>query len=161
MMQPPTDNLYKFLAIFGLVIAITGAVGAYQALAELRAHLIESSYQGAKALQAQALAISNRLSLLTALEAAAKKGDKAKFKELERKWKFDQGEQVANTELKKLQELRDLFAERSRMLSALGLLGVLFGAALSVIGFYFWYVRVQIHLDAKLKQGQATDPSAA
>ena len=30
MIQPPTDNLYKFLAIFGLVIIVTSAWGVYQ-----------------------------------------------------------------------------------------------------------------------------------
>lgn len=75
MIQPPTDNLYKFLAIFGLVIVVTSLVGAYQSLSDWSIHLIEERFLFSKNAGASEAAWKAQYTILEQMIDAFKTGE--------------------------------------------------------------------------------------
>ncbi len=47
---------------------------------------------------------------------------------------------------------REVVIARAKVFGLAATLGILLGAILSALGFYLWYVRVQIYLDKELRE---------
>ena len=65
MFQPPTDNLYKFIAISGLILLLGGGIFPYMKSIELTQELIEFSGEAKKLkLEADMTALKTEISKL-------------------------------------------------------------------------------------------------
>ena len=116
MLQPPTDNLYKFMAIFGLILWVGGALYPWTKAYEVEKELItlEAEIQHAQEQPAQANVV----------------------------------------ELEKNLKLISLLFKVAIGYFAFGTLSFSIGGFLTYYGFKFWYIRVQIPLDEKLKNAK-------
>lgn len=124
-LRPPTDNLYKFMAIFGLILAFVGGplpwVKSYELLEEVVD--LEAAVEFAKWEMNQRIA-KNIPGDAPAVEKAI----------------------LLDAKIKKIRlKLTALWA-----FVALGFMGVAIGAALMYFGFRWWFVRVQRPLDNQL-----------
>lgn len=157
-MQPPTDNLYKFLAIFGLVVV---GFSIYIPLQRLEAYG-RSSVQ----LEAAYEPFIERLKVVddasrTELECAISEAKKREGAEADNSSACDQvietraaadrarAELVAlQTKIKDLQYDRNFLYGQYRLYFYMGLVAGCLGLGLCVAGFWLWYVRLQKFLDA-------------
>lgn len=156
----PTDNLYKFLTIFGLVIIIFAIVADYFLIESLYDRtinfekIINTNNQSSKELLANLTLVEQKLTLT---EAALKKGDMS-FQE-EESLVNALGENVNALYKKKAEvenlKITDLEIKRADMdiktakyffplLSAIGVI-------LAIFGFKLWYDRLQKYLDLEIK----------
>ena len=137
--SPPTDSLYKFIAIFGLVLI-----------------LFSVSYPPAKGFDlkvaaADAVALSekldvgmdnveSKLSILERTKSPAKE-DVAKVRELMTMTLLDR------VDARRAKSLFMIQAEAAIFYLYLGISTLITGTILTVLGFSLWYVRIQRHLD--------------
>jgi hypothetical protein len=157
MFTPPTDSLYKFMAIFGLVALIWGASfpsqqeGDYRVKeSELRASL------PTLAMEAEALDLRHkelRLQQQKELERTANRPEPSKrWLELENQklqlhvqlLKSSETLAVAQAKVVVLQEQKDKYGLFGRWAIGSGLF-------LAVLGFLLWYLKIQKHLDVQIK----------
>lgn len=161
-MQPPTDNLYKFLAIFGLVVV---GFSIYVPLQRLEVYG-RSSVQ----LEAAYEPIIERLKVVgdasrTELECAINETKKRDGAGVDSSSACDQviearsvaervrAELVAlQTKIKSLQYDRNFLYGQYRLYLYMGLVAGCLGLVLCVAGFWLWYVRVQRFLDAAARR---------
>ena len=153
VLQPPTDNLYKFMAVFGLVIIVTSAVLLQKSADSYIDSSIESSYVFAKSVDASIADNHRRMALLDRLGEAAKANDTALFNELKFQLNSSPLVSAQSPEWKKQERMSDVLLQRAEQAISLGFVGVLLGAGLSIAGFRLWYLRVQRYLDQQLKVG--------
>lgn len=161
MIQPPTDNLYKFLSIFGLVIIVTSVVGAYQSFSDWSTHLIEERFQFAKNAVASEAASKARYSIIGQMIDASKTGETAKFEELRKQLEAPQNKDIPlldSPELTKIQDESKILRDRASLMGDLAAVGIAFGLALSTAGFFLWYSRVQVFMDQKLRAEAKPNP---
>ncbi|KAI5913786.1 hypothetical protein [Thauera sp. 2A1] len=155
MMQPPTDNLYKFLAIFGLIVF---GFSFYLPLQRLEEHSRELAKWNAawgpmleRAVQADD---DSRTDLVCAIAEAEKVRPQINSQECKgvaatrvQRANASRDLQIAMTELQSgkhmLSHLQRQFETYRTISIVTGLLGLLVCTA----GFWFWYVRVQRPLD--------------
>ena len=141
--MPPTDNLYKFVAISGLVLIVTAIVMYVQLLDKF-----EWSLAGSIAVEeAHKDYLMARLHSHTPPKHLDDSG-------IER-WKKTQEEKIAALfdRWERLQEIHGksgdyrvwlrIMRRWSYLLLAVGLIGVV----IMVLGFYFWYYRLQKYQD--------------
>ena len=169
MMQPPTDNLYKFLAVFGLILF---GFSWYVPLQRLEEHNREvarwNAAWGAMMVRAQQADDGAREVLECAITKAMPNRGTATLmtKECAQVEVAKARAHVASNELSRamkeleggrylLDHLGKLYATYLTLGLATGILGLL--ACIS--GFWLWYVRVQRPLDVAINE-RATAPSA-
>lgn len=156
-LTPPTDNLYKFMAVFGLVMMITGIVLTHQ-MARDHQEYVGNFWLTMNKESGEALAVSKqRLALVKAMPSIS---------EIEKDPTKAQAFKDALSKLEKLSEartpqqaaewdgrLRDyaLASNAYHRESAEVFYLTIFGMVLSTVGFLLWYSRVQVYLDADLK----------
>lgn len=162
-MQPPTDNLYKFLAIFGLVVI---GFSIYVPLQRLEAYgrssaQVEAAYEP----------IIERLKLIddasrTELECAIDEARKKDGTGVDGSSACDQvigaravAERVRTelaalqAKIKNLQYDRNFLYGQYRLYAYMSLVAGCLGLGLCVAGFWLWYVRLQKFLDAAARRG--------
>ena len=160
----PTDNLYKFMAIGGLVTFLASAVATGLLMLNLQdrvhEHILASKLLDVRLNQ---IAVESEI-VRFEFEEAAKAGDLASIGERP-KAQLDSVAAVLR-ELKldatKLQAQSEYLVELSRRFVAARDLLIIFtgvGLVVAVFGFVLWYSRVQRYLDAQLKEPHAASAS--
>ena len=153
MWTPPTDSLYKFMAIFGLVALAWSLTFPAQKQAEY--HVLEFELDAElKTLAAQTEKLNALFEDLKAQQANFE-SNSAEWRELEIKKRdahialLKASEPVA-VKQGKLGALQD----NTKKFSLLEQVGYMIGITLSILGFTLWYFRIQRHLDVKLAKGE-------
>ncbi len=147
MIQPPTDNLYKFLAVFGLTLIATSAGGVYRGLFDWRLPSIEQHSKVVANLAEWNQANKRKLDLIRQM---ANTDDDGEFNRLRLELESPRYDvRLKTEELNKYIESNRLNAERASWMLSLGSAGLVLGAVCSGLGFYCWYFRVQVRLDAR------------
>ncbi len=133
----PTDNIYKFLALSGLFIIIFSITMTEIKLADIQTDLDIYETQAAE-LEYEVQSLDSRLEKDTHNEAynSEKLVDELKFKNFK----------LANTN-----ELLRKKSDKFKRAFHWSIFGVIIGAIICLLGFIYWYNRVQRFLDYKLK----------
>ena len=150
----PTDNLYKFLALSGLLIAGFSFTLLPWQLHELRLEVFDSEAE-ARVLVIEREQIERELSRLESMD--------------ERTWEEVSALRTSHDALRKSIARSDSNAERMtylvetyRSLVTVSGGGIVLGGLLSIAGFRLWYTRVQRPLDERaLLEGAAQQGAAA
>ena len=162
MFAPPTDNLYKFLSIFGMVIILASVGGAYQSQQEWLASIREARFVRAKVAEAYLLVNRDRMALWRQIDEASKKGEGKRAEELRAELDKLDARDVPidrSPELKKQDELSQALYEHTQFMLIIAGIGFAAGVLMTAVGFQLWYSRVQVHLDRKLAAGTTTPVS--
>lgn len=141
MPLPPTDNLYKFLAIFGLIVATSSLFFTYIAIMDLEAQVVR--------LRGEAIALEREVEWLMPNPKAVV--SKAERRQVERR--------VAELKGKKA-VIRGLL-EQVKVLSRDLKVPLALGLALMVVGFGLWYYRVQRYQDLILRRDAENEQVAS
>lgn len=157
MFAPPTDSLYKFIAIFGLIILGWGIAAPYQKSYEYKLKMAElnSAIDGSKN-KAEQLQESYK-SLLT--ERKNLEHEPNNPETILKEAAIDNKKQQLYIELLEAQQPVDEKTEVMKVLNEamttyklLGIVSVFGGLLLTLSGFWLWYVRIQKHIDMTLLQ---------
>lgn len=161
-MQPPTDNLYKFLAIFGLVIF---GFSIYVPLQRLEAYG-RSSVQLAAAYESfiERLKITDDAARAE-LECAINQSKKNEGTKVDNFSACDQviearatatrvraEFEALQTQIKSLEYDRNFLYKQYRLYLHMGFVAGSIGFGLCIVGFWLWYVRLQKFLDAAARR---------
>jgi hypothetical protein len=150
MLNLPTDNLYKFLAISGLIITLFSFYYPFQKLHELQFLMIEIPSE-AELLEFQNQYLRGRVNYL---EERHKKEE-----DLSKKQAIYDDSYKSEIELKKIlvniesnkKKLSVLLIEH-QIYKGVSIIGVIFGVLLMVFGFRWWYQKIQKPLDYQSAQ---------
>lgn len=191
LLKPPTDNLYKFAAIFGLVLIVVGFVfppwvfyrssleylkslagedelNAYKKFADERSRTLDARTQQARDELDQIQKQRDSLQTNTITSSETERLESAirdAKKQLEILEDASQ-ESTLNLELKTAQakQQRTFSANESRNARILMYLGwslAAIGGLFSIVGFGLWYLNVQRHLDHILQKEAKSKITAA
>lgn len=149
MITAPTDSLYKFLAIVGVVMVLWGVIFPWKKsldynlkLAELKTEIEYCSLK-AKEYETAYKLISNNADQSNGVvnsnnEVSIKKRD-LYIKYLESQMPLD----------KKIQTL-SIIKETQIQYKLVGLASVAIGLIITIFGFYFWYTKIQKYVDQEI-----------
>jgi len=133
----PTDNLYKFMSVFGLVVLISSATFKYFAITEIQ--------------KSVAILMVSIAEVQVQSQAILRDAEKATLKKVEFKNKADQikiqieiAKAKANSAKEKIAMFNDFNTKANYMF--------IFGFVLSVPGFFLWYIKLQQYLDREIKR---------
>ena len=142
ILKPPTDNLYKFISIFGLLIFLASFI--FPQILSREYSLKYAEVEGEiRVLENEREYIDNLKS--DSEEPNQKKEDDPAIKQ--REAEFDKG----LAEARKNHELSKALGVEARRWQWFGYIGMLLGVALMAGGFYLWYSRVQKYEDKLMK----------
>lgn len=143
----PTDNLYKFLAIAGLVLAGYSASYIYNRYIELELQIIRNATEE-KILQIEQRQVLDKVNRMKAKKDRGELTEK-EFEQTVRDTKdpFIQGERVVG----KSKEISLLYQQLSDSIYSL-YVGLYGGLVMTFFGFVMWYFKVQRHSDAIMKK---------
>lgn len=147
----PTDNLYKFLAISGLVLVIFSFVFANKLISRLRERLFEVQVDVAK--------INAELDFLESQQGASPDlgGGTPVSDPLHSQREQKVALAVADIKMEQLE-----FLIRETRIATKGLiLGVGIGGAMMVAGFTLWYEKLQKPLDQEIQMKEVSQPNRA
>ncbi len=136
----PTDNLYKFMAVSGIVIALFSASALYNWTNE--AH-DRSSKNLLTVMLLKAEIDTYTEKRRRAIETGERKAGTKQDHDIELREKFVP--QLIQMERAKEESDREL--DRLYSVYVIGIIGVILGFFLSVLGFRLWYLRVQRYQD--------------
>lgn len=163
----PTDNLYKFQALSGVIIVLLSFYVTIDRINEVRLKILESTEE-AKIIGAKTSALSERIETLkniientvhrqndkhtkdiTKVEITYTNSEiKELFIEVYEKNLMHKIEQVKNeSSIEKAKYLH----EESKRIFKMGVFASIIGFVMSITGFRWWYFRVQKPLDKLLK----------
>jgi hypothetical protein len=153
MIDPPTDSLYKFIALFGLAILAWGFTFSAPLEADYRIKAAE--------LTANTKIAKSEVDRYS-MERDAYRDEQRQVSENSRKWgDLESKKNAVNIKIIKLDNELAIQVAKTDAVSAeleryryLGPLARLCGALLAAIGFILWYVKVQRHLDSKTANGE-------
>ena len=131
----PTDNLYKFVALAGVALVLISLIYPEQALRDLGAKKIDSETQ-LRVLLAQADRLESELDLLeTSKDVEDKRLDRIK----------EQNDEIRINALKASGENQKiaLYATHHESVATYAKYLLILGSAMSFLGFFLWYRRVQ------------------
>jgi hypothetical protein len=166
MLKLPTDNLYKFMAIFGLVLTVTGLYLDVQMGRESNEALISVMVEDARVSDTMLAQSKKGLDLVQQLKAHnpnTPEGARAQtellneMKSLNAHWEHLRRKAPYITAKRRYDHIS---AEYSTLAFRIPLL-LIGGIFLSGLGFWLWYVRVQKFLDKGLSEPKATDETDA
>jgi len=130
--SPPTDNLYKFIAISGTLILIFSFAFPTHYILKLGEEIADTT--------AAIATVKMRIKQLEMI----KKGTPDYSKQLEKV--NDLQAKLINNNIMNEQTIKLLYFLFFQIIT-----GIIMGLALMYYGFSRWYLRVQIHLDEELK----------
>jgi hypothetical protein len=153
MWTPPTDSLYKFMAIFGLVALAWSLTFPAQKQAEY--HVLELELDAelktvaevSENLKAQYKAIVTKQGTLDPNSAEWRDLEVEKRDKHIALLKASEPTAAKQGRLGALQDNANKFSLLERA-------GYVVGIVLSMLGFALWYLRIQRHLDAKAAKGK-------
>ncbi|MCA2997687.1 MAG: hypothetical protein ING75_03700 [Rhodocyclaceae bacterium] len=157
MISAPTDSLYKFLAIAGVVMVLWGAAfpwnKAYEARLEGAVLRADIRVVGEKAVQLKGQNDELSRQLEAANDESLKQALRAKKRDLY--IQLIEAQHPVNIGLEKVK----VVDEANQMYMRIGWISVTGGAALTLIGFVAWYFRIQQYVDRDVKAGRKPDSS--
>lgn len=161
MIAPPTDSLYKFAAIVGLVMVLWGVAFPWNKSHELRIEVAELKALGDETrmkgdrLRDEFEMLSGKLEAI--LESDGDKSEIQDIREQKREVYIKLLETVHpfDSRLERIKVLQDVI-ETYRIV---GWSSVIVGTVFMVFGFITWYFRVQQYLDRDLKKGLSRSKS--
>jgi hypothetical protein len=133
----PTDNLYKFLALTGIIILIFSIAVTEIRLTELES---ESDYY-----------LTQKGELYFDIQSLNSDLDRITDKEIFELKRLKNEIRIRVFKLSRTKELLLKKSKQTRTVFRWSIFGVLSGLLISVFGFVLWYNRVQRYLDYKLK----------
>jgi hypothetical protein len=140
----PTDNLYKFIAIFGLIIFVLAIIYPRKALNELYLQGLEIHGQ-IKIIELQKDSIEKKIESLTLL-------DKRMFEEREECLKDSFNLQLKTQELDNLNERNCYLVKEHKSYLKYSCAGIIIGIIMIFLGFTLWYFRLQVYQDKIIKK---------
>jgi len=144
---PPSDNLYKFIAIAGLILVIAPLISC----ALLINNETERFWNYAELLQAK------RHLAVAEWDSAAETSGNSQLKNLARNETVERArKRLASIDESVEAKYQSAEAQRRRWQRILLVISAI-GGLVMVAGFYLWYVRVQIFEDAILKEKAEKD----
>lgn len=153
-MKFPTDSLYKFMGIFGIILFL-GTGWLYYKTGENVTRIFDETRRGVKELsESQRMFLENTSKLMYSTNEIAK-GDVDKGSIQAKKIMLDMDRHMADDAANrglfygKLQYMaeRDMFVT-----SALGIISMV-GLLMALCGVFAWYFKLQIYIDKKIKSG--------
>ena len=165
MITPPTDNLYKFMSIFGLVVVFSSAAfwwsasNEYDQFFESNAEYVNSIFEGGKAYEKFAKKTNEGIAIYNSVA-----GDQSLLSE-EQKKELDK----ILIESEKLSKEADAIinsnpatriamntrTDKYDMAKYMSFSGIFIGVLVSVFGFYLWHTRLQKYIDQLHKSNSA------
>ena len=133
----PTDNLYKFISIFGLIIFLLSLIGPRLLIHSHRLQEFEMN-ESILILEERLKQISKEVNSLDGVDS--KKVELSEIIEL-RKRNNELG--VINIKNSIAHKKLAYFAQQIRNLVYMSYFGLIVGFFMSGFGFYFWYVKLQ------------------
>jgi hypothetical protein len=133
----PTDNLYKFLALTGIIILIFSI-----AITEIRLTELESESDDY---------LTQKGELYFDIQSLNSDLDRITDKEIFELKRLKNEIRIREFKLSRTKELLLKKSKQTRTVFRWSIFGVLSGLLISVFGFVLWYNRVQRYLDYKLK----------
>ncbi|WP_290518060.1 hypothetical protein [Alcanivorax sp.] len=157
MISPPTDNLYKFLAVLGLLIA--GSSGAFwwnassnfDTFFESNEEYINMMFEGAEAYGRFAAKTNEGIAIYNSVQGDVSSLSESQKKELDailqesEELKIKTGALLDTNPAKRFTINSKL--EKYQWARNISVLGGTLGVLVSGFGFYFWHVRLQRHID--------------
>lgn len=173
MISPPTDNLYKFLAVLGLLIA--GSSGAFwwnasndfDAFFESNEGYINMMFEGAEAYGRFAAKTNEGIAIYNSDQGDINSLSENHKKELDailqgsEKLKVETGALLDANPAKRFTVNSKL--EKYQWARNISVLGGALGVLISGFGFYFWHIRLQRHIDhlhSQVTHNKSVQPSA-
>jgi hypothetical protein len=154
MLTPPTDSLYKFLAIAGLVMVMWGAAfpwnKAYETRlegAQLRAE-ITAVGERAKQLQGQYYELTKELQRLETSTTDDAKKHTLRVEKRDLFIKLLDAQHPIDFGLEKI----EVIEEANKTYERIGWVSVSLGIILTLAGFFGWYYKIQQYLDRDMKK---------
>jgi len=160
----PTDNLYKFLAIFGLIVTMFSVYVPLQHYIEY-GRVTSRFFLATLPLGEREIAIS-RAGAIEAICTAAKAHSPSEPAPSDGKTdEFCKGVPIASAaasaakegidklreQVRPLEAQRDLVWQEFAIYLQFGIGGVVLGIAMTIAGFVLWYFKLQRYLDAAVK----------
>ncbi|MFP3977621.1 hypothetical protein [Marinobacter sp. KMM 10035] len=157
MISPPTDNLYKFMAIFGLVMVVSSIVFWWEAsnnfddFFESNVEYVNTIFESGEAYEKFAKKTNERIDIYNIV------GGNIELLSDEQRQKLDEI-LVESEELKvkagaivesnpAARVAMNTRLEKYKLAKALSILGLIVGALVSIFGFYLWHSRLQRYID--------------
>jgi hypothetical protein len=147
MISPPTDSLYKFIAISGLVFIIWGASYPWTKSQELDLE-VSSLISASDEVRIMREELSRQYELIKAEEVTPQNSDEINSRKHQVYLALLKAKKPIREKSSRLVQLKN----SSRQYWFLGVCSIGLGLVLSSIGFYLWYSRVQRYLDRDLSK---------
>ena len=168
--EPPTDNLYKFMAIAGLVMFAASIIIPYHWLDATEDQLANTQEQF-EVLNTEKQSFQRKLDIVSEIISNSILSQKGKFTESPDKLHLT----YSNDELKALTtETLDIYAtwqvnvdhanaadrrlsyliQRTKLIGRMAWLFMILSAIITTLGFSLWYVRIQIHIDRTIQNSK-------
>lgn len=150
VITPPTDSLYKFIAIAGVVMVIWGSAFSWDKEYEYRLMLADYAADTEKASQ-QATYLKQKYDLLVKQREAVNRhasGYKDVISAIDQK-KAEIYVQLieARFPITKDKQRIEIMSEAMRVYRITGWLAIIAGLFMLLAGFWMWYHRLQKHVD--------------
>jgi len=157
MITPPTDNLYKFMAIFGLTIVFSSAAFWWNAsnkhdeFFESNLEYINGIFEGGEAYKKYAEKVNEGIAIHNSVH-----GDQTRLSQ-EQLQQLDTifiSAEILGAEAQRLIDSNPAKriamsnrSEKYHMARFISLMGIGLGILISAFGFYLWHTRVQKYID--------------
>lgn len=134
----PTDNLYKFMSIFGLALLLYGLITPF--------FVLNTNLNRIESIAVESAELSAKIELLSqTLEIdPPERGDTKKAREL---LEGSADLQAMHAAMGVKKDIAHRLNQQNFFVIVISVIAALTGIALSSLGFYLWYVRVQKYED--------------
>jgi len=157
MLTPPTDNLYKFFAVFGLFIVLSSSAFWWNSAKEFdeffesNSEYLSTMIDGNETYIIYIQKAKKSLSIHNSVNGDYKLLSREQNEALEKVLTEIEIMEAEITELEKANKSKNLILnsrlEKDTQAKLIGLSGIIFGLLTSTLGFYLWYSRLQKHID--------------
>lgn len=157
MITPPTDSLYKFVAIAGVIMILWGSAFPWNKAYELKLQAVEldgriqSVSQKAEQLKLQYDKLtSERKALDPKSEDYEIKKEAIKSKKMDLYIQMLESQNPTDIDIQKLKVMHEAQVVYNRV----GWTSLLCGIVFVIFGFAAWYVKIQRHLDMEVSRSK-------
>ena len=165
MISPPTDNLYKFMAVSGLVVIFSSVTFWWQArnnfdiFFEENTDYVNSIFEGSEAYEKFATKTNEGITIINNVSGNIKSLSEAQREQLDKILaeseilKIEAGAIIKSNPATRIAMNTQM--EKYNLAEMLSILGVISGTLISAFGFYLWHFRLQRYIDHLHRSGNA------